>query len=749
LAPLFAVTLFLSAALLFLVQPLVGKLLLPLAGGTPAVWNTCLVFFQALLLLGYLYAHRSTSRLGARRQAGWHLPVLLAPPLAFALGLAWFASPLPVLAWLLPADQDYPVFGLLALLAIAVGVPFLVLSTTAPLLQSWFARSGRPAGRDPYFLYAASNAGSLLGLLGYPFLVEPNLPLANQQRLWAIGVVVCLALVAICAVVSRRGGTEVVGWRGIVLPAAPLERARVLRWVVLAALPSGLLVSVTAHLTTDVAPVPLLWVVPLALYLWSFIVVFAWWPARLHRLLGRVTPMLLVFLTVALVTGATEPLAPVATLHLLAFLAVALLCHGELAGDRPPAGQLTAFYLWLSAGGVLGGLLCALVAPLVFARLGLVEYPLALLLAALVRPAADRPPGGWRWSDLLAPVALGLVTAALMLLVPRWLGPAPAQESPDYLPDRLLRVGLMVGAPAAVSFALVRRPMRFALCLGALFLAGTLDREQRGLVLLTRRNFFGTLQVNRTLDGTFVRLVHGNTRHGQQRLDEDGPPRPMMYYHERGPVGRLLRSLPEKRLKRVGVVGLGVGAMAAYARPGQEWTFYEIDPAVVRIARDSDHFTFLEHCRGECAIVLGDARRELARESEGTFDLLAIDAFSSDAIPVHLLTREALALYVALLRPNGLLVMHLSNRYLDLPPLVGRLAADHDPPLVARKDEDWATDEEREDGKYASTWVVLARREADLGKLAKDPRWQRIRPARAGWTDDFSNLLSVWKGDEP
>ncbi|MFO0845360.1 MAG: hypothetical protein U0797_23750, partial [Gemmataceae bacterium] len=382
---LFALTLFLSAALLFLVQPMVGKLLLPLLGGTPAVWNTCLVFFQALLLAGYLYAHVSTDRLGVRRQARWHLLVLLLPPVALAAGWGLAGSPVPVVSSLTPTDEDYPVLPLLAMLFLAAGPVFLVLATTGPLLSRWFAAGG---GRDPYVLYAASNAGSLLGLLAYPFLVEPSLSLTTQQWAWAAGVGAYILLAAGCATLTWRArGVEMShrvdpgGPDGGDEPHRSLSAPQVARWLALSALTSALLCAGTTHLTTDMAPMPLLWVVPLALYLLSFILVFWRWPGPVHRAVGRLTPMLMVFLVLMLMTRATEPTALVVGLPLAAYFAILLVCHGELARDRPGREHLTAFYLVISTGSVLGSLACALVAPLLFHRLGLVEYPLALVLA--------------------------------------------------------------------------------------------------------------------------------------------------------------------------------------------------------------------------------------------------------------------------------------------------------------------------------------------------------------------------------
>ncbi|HYH66108.1 MAG TPA: fused MFS/spermidine synthase [Urbifossiella sp.] len=747
---LFAATLFVGAALLFLVQPLAGKLLLPLVGGTPGVWNACMVFFQLLLLAGYLYAHKSVTRLGVRRQAAVHLGLLVVVLVAFQVAAGSAGSPVPVFASLVPDDSDYPIAGALALLTAAVGVPFFVLATTSPLLQRWFAATGHRAAHDPYFLYAASNAGSLLGLLAYPLLIEPNVAVADQRWFWAVGVGGYLGMVLVCALVVRRSaGTSVPEPEPEPVPGSTPHP---FRWVALAALPSSLLLGVTTHVSTDLAPVPLLWVVPLALYLVSFIVVFARWPDRVHRGVGRVTPMLVLFVVVGLLTDAAEPMWLVSALHLLAFFGVCLVCHGELAKDRPPAHDLTRFYFYLSLGGVVGGLFNALVAPLLFHRLGMVEYPLALVLAMLVRPGAGRDAAPFlKPRDVAFVLGLLVAAAALVRFVPQLLDLPAELDAPEALTARLTRNGLMFGVPAVLAFALVRRPMRYALALAALFVAGSLDPGQLGRTLHMERNFFGVVRVTRSADGTFVRLVHGTTLHGQQRTDEPGPPRPMTYYHERGPVGHLFRTVPAERVRRVAVVGLGTGAVAAYAKPGQAWTFYEIDPSVKRIAEDPAYFRFLSSCKAaSCDVVLGDARRMLARAPDGAFDVILLDAFSSDAIPVHLLTREALALYVRKLAPGGVLAVHVSNVHLNLPPLVDRLAADHAPPLAARYWDDHPTDEEKADGKTASQWMVLARGVGDLGVMARGPQWH---PVRAGpgpvWRDDFANVLGVWKRDDP
>jgi hypothetical protein len=725
---LFAISLFASAALAFLVQPLIGRQLLPLAGGAPAVWTTCLVFFQIMLLAGYLYSHL-LARLGHRAAFAIHAILLVVAGTTLIDSTALAPSP-TLESWV----DLHPVAALTVGLLFAVGLPYFAVATTAPLLQAWFARGGR----NPYWLYAASNAGSLLGLLAYPFLFEPLFPLAKQRLYWRLAFAVAGGLIIACGFLSevaiRRNGQQ-----ESTDDSAPVTPGRRLRWLGRSALTTSLLASVTAHLSTDIAPMPLLWVVPLALYLMTYIVTFSHWSGRARNIIGRLAPMAICFTAIALLAQATEPIALVAAVHLAGFATICLLSHGELAADKPSPKHLTDFFLCLALGGVLGGAFNAVLAPLVFSRLGPVEYPLALVLAALVRPGQSVFPV--RFLDIFASAIVLSLTLLLSFIVPRVLETPSQTDEAAQLLDRVIRGGLLYGIPIAVTFALVWRPLRFALCLAGVLVVGSLMQARSSHTLEVSRNFFGTLTVSRSADGQFIVLTHGTTRHGQERIGDGKHPEPAMYYHRRGPLGRVFA----KPAQRVGVVGLGCGAMAAYAEPGQTWTFFEIDPGVVRLANNDCYFTFLKSCRaGTPNIVLGDARRKLAECPDASFDLLAIDAFSSDAVPVHLLTKEAFELYLRKLAPNGRLLLHVSNRYLDLPSLTGRVVHRIDPSLVVRCDDDIEADHRI--GKWASTWVIIARQASDLGKL---PMFTTVHP-RSGplWTDDHASLWGVWKRDE-
>jgi hypothetical protein len=732
---LFASTLFVGAFLLFCVQPMMARMILPLLGGSPAVWNTCMVFFQAALLAGYAYAHAATARLGPRLQFVLHVGLLSLPLLVLPVAIPQSA------VGSLPHEAS-PVLWLLGVLLLSVGLPFFVVSTTAPLLQKWFAGTAHPAARDPYFLYGASNLGSMLALLGYPTLVEPYLSLQQQSWFWAAGYGLLVLLTLGCMAAVWR--TRVSSPREQGLPAPNREQApgrlsvsRRLRWVLLAFVPSSLMLAVTAYLSNDIAAVPLLWVVPLALYLLSFILVFARRPILPHAWMVRGLPLLAALSTVFILIEAPGPIVMLVLVHLLTLFVAAMVCHGELALDRPPAENLTEFYLWMAVGGVLGGVFNSLVAPLLFT--GVVEYPLALVLACLFRPRSSsgtESPRS-RWLDLALPLALGVLMAGLVLGV-------QALDLKPSIPVLLLLFGL----PVLLWYGTLHRPVRFALGIGALFLAGALYPGIHGRILHRARSFFGVSRVALSTDGKYHVLVHGGTVHGRQSLDPQRRREPLAYYHRSGPIGQVLETFRKGSVKRcVAVVGLGTGSLACYAEGDQRWTFYEIDPVVEQIARDSSYFTYLRDSRaGTQEVVLGDARLRLREARYGDYGLIVLDAFSSDAIPVHLLTREALDLYLSKLAEGGMLAFHISNRYLDLKPALAGLAGDAGVVACARDDLD-LTEEEVESGKSGSQWVVMARRKADLGQLASDPRWQplRTRPGTPVWTDDFSNILGALK----
>jgi hypothetical protein len=720
LVPLFAATLFLSSFLMFTVEPMVARQMLPVLGGVPMVWNGCVVFFQAMLLAGYGGAHVLTRGLVAPAR----LPVyaaLAVLPLAFArLGVdaasAGQATQAP-LSWLLVA------------LLTSVGPSFLVLGVSASVLQATFASTRHESARDPYFLYAASNAGSLAALMAYPAVVEPLLGLSRQAHVWTIGYGVFVLLALACAVAARFALS------GAVAAAAPAGAAgeaaaetitwrQRARWCVLAAVPSSLMLGVTTALTTDIAPVPLLWVAPLALYLLTFVLAFSGARERATALANRFLPALLLGVAATLMLRTQPPLAAALLLHLLPFLAAAMLCHGQLSQDRPSPRHLTEFYFWLAFGGMAGGLFNTLAAPVLFARV--VEYPLALAVVAFLRaadPRVTRHPLD-RWLPLAA-----IVIAGTILLAPPAVRSSPA---------------LVAALATCACFALMRRgrPVTLAAVASVFLLSSPWVKPFGESELHAERTFFGTYRV--TFAAGNRALAHGTTLHGKQSVDAARRREPLTYYHRTGPFGRLMAAVPRLREPGdVAAIGLGVGTLAAYARPEQHWTFYEIDPAIERIARDGRYFTFLDDCGPRCRVVLGDARLSLASHAGAPFQLIAVDAFSSDAIPMHLLTHEAMQLYVSRLAPHGVIAFHVSNRHLRLGGVVGRLADASG--LVAREWRDVRRDKEWPADKTASHWVAMARTIDDLGTLACDPAWTSPPVAATVplWTDDFSNILDV------
>jgi spermidine synthase len=667
--------------------------------------------------VGYLYAHLVSRWLGLRRQVALHLALLTvaALTLPIAIGPDWT-----------PPTAGTPVLWLIGLLAWCLGLPFLVVSATAPLLQKWFAASGHPAGRDPYFLYGASNLGSMLALLGYPLLLEPMLTLDRQNEAWVLGYAGLAALVAICGLAVWRRPPP--GDASVDASSAPGERTvgwgQRLHWLALAFAPSSLLLAVTAYITTDLASVPLLWVVPLTLYLLTFVIVFARRPVLRHAWMVKAQPFIIIPLALVFTQSAAFWL--VLPLHLAAFFVTAMVCHGELAKRRPATSHLTEFYLWMAFGGMLGGVFNALLAPIAFDWV--LEYPLALVVACLLRPRLA--PGR---AGLLANLGLPLVVLSLMLLQVQWrrLG----------LPDLGAAGTLALLVPVAMLlYSFAARPLRFGLGVAAVLSVALLAGEANQ-VEARARSFFGVYTIRHDPAGYHF-LVHGTTVHGAQQTDPATRREPLTYFHREGPLGQVFAALEDRPPQTVGAVGLGVGTVACYRRPGQRWTFFEIDPLVERIARDRRYFHYLEDCARGAEVVLGDARRSLQDVASGPYDLLILDAFSSDAIPVHLLTREAFALYRERLAPGGLIALHISNRNLDLAPVVAALLADaglagrvqtQAPPLAAQRAY-----------RNAATWVVIARSEAALGALADDPRWQRMPAAAAHpWTDDFSNLIGA------
>jgi spermidine synthase len=720
---LFGATLFASAWLMFVLEPMAAKAVLPVLGGTPMVWNTCVLFFQVMLLGGYAAAHGFIAWLGSRRS----LVVYLA-----LLAISFLTLPLAIGSEMSPPAASNPIGWLLLVLATSVGLPFFVLSASTSALQQWFAETDHPRAKDPYFLYAASNLGSLMALIMYPAIIEPLLRLRTQRLLWSIGfgifgLLACLSFVAGWLSSARDVPDARASQDRDAARTAPLPWARRVAWMALAFIPSSLMLAVTTYFSTDVAPVPLFWIVPLTLYLLTFVIAFGTRLAFWRSIGDRLMPILILPIVLLMIAKGVLPLGVAIPVHLLAFVLAALVCHGRLAADRPASAHLAEFYFWIAFGGMLGGVFNTLVAPIMFN--GVAEYPIVLVLACAARSGrrsrADVRPS---WGDLVIPALVGVISAACMT----WLhqGRDSAQ---------LLLVGL--AAPAVLAFTQSRAPLRFAASLASLLVAGSFAASAQEQALHISRTFFGVYRV--TADAGDHLLFHGTTVHGMQAIDPARQNEALTYFHRDGPIGQAFAELPAVATRRdVAVIGLGIGSLASYRVPGQLWTFYEIDPEIERIARTAAYFTYLQSCGDRCRVILGDARVSLARATDQQYGLIVLDAFSSDAVPVHLLTSEALSLYLSRLAPDGALAFNISNRHMSLAPVLARGA--HDLGLTVRIQQQ-TINQALMPERFSSEWMVMARRSSDLGVLATDARWlaPSIRPHTPLWTDDFSNIVSV------
>ncbi len=720
---LYAATMLLSATLLFAVQPMFTKMVLPMLGGSPAVWNTAMMFFQMMLLGGYAYAHLTSRLLPWRQQAILHVGLLV---------IAFAALPIMPAAGWTPPTEGFQVFWLLALFAVSIGLPFFVISANAPLLQRWFAVSGHPSAADPYFLYGASNLGSIVALLAYPVAVQPVLGLQGQSMAWTAGYAVLVVLIGLCALsIRRQAESQVQPAHSSDAAATPSPWRIRLQWIVFALVPSSLMLGVTTHISTDVAAVPLLWILPLTLYLLTFVIVFSRRPVLKQEWMVAALPYLAILVVLNLLGIGKDWLYSLG-LHLTAFFVCAMVCHGELVKRRPAAGNLTEFYLFMSIGGMLGGVFNALLAPVLFTSV--IEYPLALIAVCLLRPEAAAQPRQWR-KDLLLP-ALLLAVLALPAMLPGFSVPELGK-----LGNFAFLVGLSL-----IVFSFKEHSVRFALGLAATML-GINALIQQDEVLAHERSFFGVHRVQSYASGTVNLLLHGTTIHGAQYTDPAMRRTQLTYYHEAGPFGQLFKAYAgHPQTGHVAVVGLGAGALACYRRPGEDWTFYEIDPVVVAMARDSGLFHYLADCAKDSPIVMGDARLSLRTAPAHRYGIMFLDAFSSDAIPIHLITREALQSYLGKLAEDGILVFHISNRYLALAPVIAALAKDAG--LAGRTQRyEPAPELVHNRTSVPAELVILSRQDRYLEPLDKSGTWKRldtVQPTKA-WTDDYSNIVGAMK----
>jgi hypothetical protein len=729
-AALYVFTVLLSASLVFLVEPMAARLLLPLLGGSPAVWNASLAFFQAALLVGYGYAHLLQRLPSLRAQIGVHLAVLVLAGLVLPLQVTSLLGP--------PPAEGEPAIWLLGVLTVSLGAPFAALSATAPLVQAWRARTlGEDDAHTAYFLYAASNGGSLVALIAYPALVEPNLPVHIQTEAWTVGYGLFVAMAAILGVSIWRSDAATA--RAPHMEAAePVTWRQRAAWFALAALPSSLMLGVTTYITTDLGSAPFLWVAPLALYLVTFIIAFQDRPA--------LPPQIVLILQVAAAAlcalymnfwalGFLEQLA----IQLSAFFFTALVCHQTLAARRPAPGRLTEFYLWISVGGVVGGAFNAFVAPLVFNTP--VEYPAVLVLACLARPWGKGPMKAWEWGLLGAGVATSIAAVISHIPTPVW------QTAPPPSAGHKTDFTILLFMVTTICAVLLRgRGLVVAFLVLTLIVSTERVSSQAG-VSQAWRSFFGVLRLSSTTTpdlGDVKYLTHGTTMHGGQSQAPVFRCRPLLYYAPDAPIGQVFRAkAAQKPALSIGTVGLGTGAVATYTRAGDSLRFFEIDPLVLRVAADPANFTFLTACaHTHINYTLGDARLTLSKVPAGGYDILLIDAFTSDSVPTHLLTVEAMRMYLTKIRPDGVVILHLSNRNLDLirPAEATALAAGATPLAQSYAPPPggsvfWAPNEDA---------VIFARSPAALAAFMADPRWKPPAPGHVrAWTDDYSDVFGA------
>ena len=714
-----------------MVQPMVGKMMLPLYGGTPAVWNTCMVFFQAMLLLGYAYAHLSTKCLGQKRQAIVHIILMVIPLILLPVFIDIDSS---------PPETSNPIFWLLGQLLLTVGSPYFIIASLSPLLQRWFSLTSHRFSQDPYFLYASSNIGSFLALISYPIIFERLLSTIQQSKFWSFGYGFLILMVTACASFLWRGKQSDSNLNKKNSKSDNRKTHKTitvkqkLLWIFIAFVPSSLMLGVTGFITTNLAAIPLLWILPLALYLLTFVLAFARTKLIPHSLLIRITPFFII------------PLAPtfffelkfdliLLPLHLLMFFVVALICHDKLSKMRPPSADLTEYYLLISLGGALGGIFNAILSPLLFNRI--LEYPLAIFLACLIIPSTNLNKNRSEYLlDIFLPHALAAVNIAIIKCT---------QAFGIKLHPLLLFV--IVFAPTAlITFSFKDRAKRFATAFGVLLISMLLLSDvSKGDQIYISRNFYGVKRIFNDEETTIRCLIHGKTIHGSQFIDSTGH-EPLSYYHREGPLGDVFRVFNESGAdSAIGIVGLGVGSIASYSKTGQVFHFYEIDPVIVEIAQDQKYFNFLSSMEGNYKIIIGDGRLELLDAPNSLYEMIILDAFSSDSIPVHLLTKDALKLYLSKIKTNGLVVFHISNKFVDLKPLLANLAREFG--LIGISKFDYAVKDERISGKKPSEYVVVGQPCLMIDKLIQSYDWEKIIPHSKIpiWTDKHSNIVNLLK----
>lgn len=730
LLPIFAATLFTSAFLIFAVQPMASKMLLPMLGGSPSVWNTAMVFFQAMLLAGYAYAHLIARFIPLKIQAVLHISLLL----LFTLVL-----PLSLPATIQPPEQGGQAGWQLGIMLASIGGPFFVLAASAPLFQHWFSASGHPDAENPYHLYAVSNIGSMLSLLSYPVLIEPFLGLHEQTLVWAGGYGLLILLTALCAWLVR-GGTKPLPPLATGEDRLPLTWMQRLVWIVLSFIPSSLMLGVTTIITTDLASAPFLWILPLTIYLITFIIAFSKKPLISLGVARELSTYIIALVILALmVSGFIAMITPMIVIQLVAFFLCAQLCHSELARARPTPSHLTEYFLLISLGGVLGGIFNALIAPNIF--LVPMEYSVALAMVGFVVwigsvsvpyiSGAFNAIGDKNRDKKILGVNLLTIAIGLGICIATYM-----VEGSSYK---------LFGAVVIFVFLMMMAQNRFVFAVTAcaallMFQPGMWSNSKKLLDL--DRNYFGVLKVFAYKDAHY--FYHGTTLHGAQYQRDDWRYQPVTYYSPGGPASDVFDEFTKHGVNQnIGAIGLGVGSIACYKAPGRHIDFYEIDPDVVRVAEDPKYFTYLSGCGTDYDVILGDGRLKIAESPDGGYGMLFLDAFSSDNIPVHVMTKEAFETYVEKLAPGGFMTMNISNRYFDLRPELTAIARDLGLTVYFKMHAPVTVRGEVSQLYNASIFAVIARDPVTLARFVEDKGWRPYEnniPERA-WTDDYANIL--------
>ncbi len=741
---IFSLGIFVGSFLLFLIQPMVGKILLPGFGGVPSVWTTCMLFFQAALLAGYLYAERSINILGFRRQSMLHLLLLLG---------GMFFLPLDIDLSDIQNAVHQPTFWLFSRLTVSIGYLFFLIAANAPLLQRYYSYSGQNDASDPYFLYSASNSGSLLALVAYPFLFEPLLRVSQQKGFWSALYLIQIFLVFLCISRIKRPDEAELPQQSSDAGQLPFKNALV--WTFLGFVPCSAMLAVTTHIATDIASGPLLWIFPLSIYLVSFILVFAknpvWreikWERRLIH--GVLLSIILYHFLVS------DPVWLVIPLHFLTLFLVCMYFHGQLARMRPSAEHLNSYFVWISVGGIAGGVFNGLIAPIAFATQA--EYVITMLIAGVAISIFTSNDAG----HVFGKAEKTLLTTAYLMLIITLHARFPDIES-HFLP--LGTMQLFAFTIVFLSLLFRFRAVKLALLI-VVYITGQLLGTAGSLNLLTTRSFFGILKVNRVIShdaekfgraqapvDVFYRLSHGTTMHGIERKVDIRPVFPLAYYSRESPIGAIFRAGRINRASQnIGIIGLGCGTLAWYGRPWQHFDFYEIDPEVIKIAENPAYFTYLKDCRASWKNIVGDARINLQAVPDKSYDLLVIDAYSSDAVPTHLLTVEAFRLYRSKLKDDGILALHTSNRYFDFLPVIRRICDEIRMRSMVGNDNPKNYSLRYDDYDMSmisrSQWVAATDSDAAAKLLKVFWRWESL-PEKAGmdlWTDDHASLFQVYK----